>query len=313
VTKNKKWLMLGGLFATALAIIIGLGSKTSVISANQIPEQARTPSISPVKAMTEGEKDRLVKIATNPFPTSTAIAPKIIDAAPVASIPTQTSTELVAIPQNGLLASDEPYREAIPANNSASRKYHSIALQTGYIETYPQLDSSIMGSSNGQTIVQDALDAFNTMRRSAAQDGISLKVLSGFRTIKTQIGIFDARKGGGISAAQFSAPPGHSQHHTGLALDLNSLSPSFRGTPAYLWLKKHAPSYGFMLSFENSQGDLGPKNEPWHWVYVKDPRAMKLMSCFITRAKSIGYDPLQGDAKLTTLHQSIAKNAACAS
>jgi LAS superfamily LD-carboxypeptidase LdcB len=222
-------------------------------------------------------------------------------------LPAETS----ATNKNNLII-NEKYLEEIPANNPFAEKYHSIAQQTGYIEKYPQLAASIMGSSNGQTIVKDALNAFEQMRQAATKDGITLTVLSGFRSIKTQVGIFDG-KGGGVSATQFSAPPGHSQHHTGLALDINSLSPSFRDTPAYQWLKKHAPSYGFMLSFANSQGDLGPQNEPWHWVYVKDPRAMKLMSCFVTRAKSNGYDPLLGDEKLAALHQSTAQNSTCGS
>ncbi len=263
MTKNKKWLMIGGLFAAVAVGIIVLISKNTGTADSQV------------------------------------------------SLQTKNSTELVAVPNNSS-ASKESYPEEIPANNSSATKYHNIAQQTGYIETYPQLATSIMGNSNGQTVVQDALDAFSEMRQAAAREGISLTILSGFRNIETQVGIFK-RKGDGISATQFSAPPGHSQHHTGLALDINSLSPSFRKTPAYLWLKKHAPSYGFMLPYENSQDDLGPQNEPWHWVYVKDPRAMKLMSCFITRAKSIGYDPLQGDVKLESLHQSIAKNFTCAS
>jgi LAS superfamily LD-carboxypeptidase LdcB len=214
------------------------------------------------------------------------------------------------VPQRKI-SSGEKYPEAVPVDNPASRKYRSIAQQTGYLETYPQLPGSIMGTSNGQRVVRDGLNAFSAMAQKAAGEGISLKILSGFRDIQTQVGIFE-RKGGGVSAAEYSAPPGHSQHHTGLAIDINSLSPSFRNTPAYRWLKKNAPSYGFMLSYENSQGDLGPNNEPWHWVYVKDPKAMRLMTCFITRAKSIGYDPLQGDGALNEIYQqSISESPTC--
>jgi LAS superfamily LD-carboxypeptidase LdcB len=302
VIKNLKWLLLGGLFMIALAVAVGLGSKANVIFASQVPAQPQTPLISVANAMMPVAEDQLSKIDTTPEKSPTDL---------LASNQTATTknSDVVNIDR---LAMGGKYLEKVPANNSSSRKYHNIALQTGYIETYPQLDSSVMGTTNGQTVVKEALSAFNKMRAAASSDGISLKVLSGFRSIQTQVGIFE-RKGGGISAAQFSAPPGHSQHHTGLALDLNSLSPSFRGTAPYRWLKKNAPSYGFMLSFENSQGDLGPKNEPWHWVYVEDPRAMKLMSCFITRAKSNGYDPLLGNKKLTEIHQNATSSAICES
>jgi LAS superfamily LD-carboxypeptidase LdcB len=228
------------------------------------------------------------------------------------SVPTEQNLGQQIIAQDPSVGQDK-YLEAIPADNSISRKYRSIAQQTGYIETYPQLATSIMGTSNGQRVVQDALDAFNNMRTEAAKERISLKILSGFRDLRTQVGIFE-RKGGGVRAAEYSAPPGHSQHHTGLAIDINSLSPSFRNTAAYRWLKNNAPRYGFMLSYENRQGDLGPKNEPWHWVYVKDPRAMRLMSCFINRAQNMGYDPLLGDPELTAVYQqSKAENSVCPS
>lgn len=202
---------------------------------------------------------------------------------------TNKSPELVAAKQD---PSIDGYTIAVPKDNSTSEKYEQIAQATGYLERYPQLASSEFAARDGQKVVKDAALAFDSMRAAARKDGISLKVLSGFRDIQTQVGIFK-RKGANIAAANYSAPPGHSQHHTGLAMDLNSLSPSFRKSKEYRWLKANAPGFGFMLSYENDEShcDMGPHNEPWHWVFIGKPAARSLMEDFISRAKQCGYDP----------------------
>jgi LAS superfamily LD-carboxypeptidase LdcB len=184
------------------------------------------------------------------------------------------------------------YKFAYPADNQWSNQYDRIAKNTGYLERYPQMGNSELISYQGQKVVKDAATAFESMRQQAKKDGIALKIISGFRDIQTQMGIFK-RKGNSVAAAEYSAPPGHSQHHTGLALDINSLSPSFRKTKEYRWLKNNAPKFGFMLSYENDESkcDLGPHNEPWHWVYIGKSEAKSLMSDFINRARQCGYDP----------------------
>jgi LAS superfamily LD-carboxypeptidase LdcB len=205
---------------------------------------------------------------------------------------TPVNRQVGTVPPAGAQPSGGGYSIAVQTNNPAANRYHSIARQTGYMERYPQLASSEFTTRDGQRLVKDAAEAFDRMRAAARQGGVSLSIKSGFRDIATQEGIFK-RKGGGVSAAEFSAPPGHSQHHTGLALDLNSLSPSFRNSREYRWLKANAPQYGFMLSYENNESrcDLGPHNEPWHWVYIGKPAARSLMEQFIARANQCGYNP----------------------
>ena len=78
------------------------------------------------------------------------------------------------------------------------------------------------------------------------------------------------------------APPGHSEHHTGYALDIGEagngatdLSEQFEKTAAFAWLQKNAPYYSFELSFpkDNQQG---VSYEPWHWRYVGDQASLEL-------------------------------------
>jgi zinc D-Ala-D-Ala carboxypeptidase len=196
------------------------------------------------------------------------------------------------------------YRLSKPAGNPIAQRYQNIAQRTGYLETYPEVAAAELVDYHGQFLAADSAEAFERMRVAAAQEGVTLKVISGFRSIASQVSIFDG-KGGGLAAAEYSAPPGHSQHHTGLAVDINSLSPSFKQTKAFAWLSKNAKTYGFMLPYTEGSGDLGPRAEPWHWVYVGKPAAMKLMANFVERARQFTRDPFLGDRKLEKIYRSV--------
>lgn len=129
-------------------------------------------------------------------------------------------------------------------------------------------------------------EAFEKMRKAALAEGISLVPLSGFRSVETQKDLFfnvKAERGQTASErAKVSAPPGHSEHHTGYAIDIGdgrdastNLSDRFEATPAFAWLQKNAPYYSFELSFprDNPQG---VNYEPWHWRYVGDQASLEL-------------------------------------
>jgi LAS superfamily LD-carboxypeptidase LdcB len=200
-------------------------------------------------------------------------------------------------------ADQNSYQVAVAINNPIAQRYEDIAQRTGYLERYPEIGGTETIEYQGQRLHKDAAAAFDKMRQAATKDNVTLQVISGFRGIRTQADIFEG-KGGGIRAAEYSAPPGHSQHHTGLAIDINSLQPTFRTSKAFNWLKEHGGEYGFMLPYANTSGDLGPNNEPWHWVYVGKPPAMKLMAAFLSRARQTNYDPLIGNSQLETIYRS---------
>jgi D-alanyl-D-alanine carboxypeptidase len=119
--------------------------------------------------------------------------------------------------------------------------------------------------------------AFDKMQRDALKDSIRLEIISGYRSSKYQIEIFKCKFKDKNKPTEnelkkrlsVSAPSGFSEHHTGLAIDINSVEDDFAGTPEALWLEKNAPKYGFELSFpkDNKQG---LSYEPWHWRYIGD-------------------------------------------
>ncbi|MCM1985095.1 D-alanyl-D-alanine carboxypeptidase family protein [Lyngbya confervoides] len=141
-----------------------------------------------------------------------------------------------------------------------------------------------VGDYYGRTeyLTPDAAAAFRSMQSAAAQSGINLGVISGFRSRADQATLWQrqvSRQGSEQSAAHWSAPPGHSEHHTGYALDIRDLSQpqtdlkqSFESTRAYGWLRQNAGRYGFELSFPPGNAQ-GVSYEPWHWRYVGSPAA----------------------------------------
>ena len=111
-------------------------------------------------------------------------------------------------------------------------------------------------------------EAFLAMREAAAENGVDLWVLSGFRTREAQARLYRAwKKGRGNKAAR----PGRSNHQSGRALDLIV---GADGTSD--WLKLHASRFGFKRTVPS---------EPWHWEYVEAPRARGASSHRMARGK----------------------------
>lgn len=135
---------------------------------------------------------------------------------------------------------------------------------------------------NSNRLRAEVADVVKQMKADAKKDGVTLRAISCFRSIKSQTYLFHeiAKQRGQTleERAKVSAPPGHSEHHTGYAIDFGDangktdLQESFEDTPAGRWLRENGPRYGFELSFpkNNSQG---VSYEPWHWRYVGTPEA----------------------------------------
>ncbi len=138
---------------------------------------------------------------------------------------------------------------------------------------YPYQEASssqLVSVGNNQKLHIQAAQAFREMQKAAKSSGVSLKPVSGFRSKNQQqylfYGVAKQRRQTLAQRAKVSAPPGHSQHHTGYAIDINSLKQSFARTKEFAWLQRNAETYGFQMSFppNNPQGIM---YEPWHWAW----------------------------------------------
>lgn len=115
------------------------------------------------------------------------------------------------------------------------------------------------------------------MAADARAVGLSLTVLSAFRSVERQAERVRRKIATGSAIADIlsvTAPPGYSEHHTGMAVDIGTedgttLDSSFEHTAAFAWLQQHAASYGFHLSHPRGNPQ-GYTYEPWHWRFT-DP------------------------------------------
>lgn len=120
-------------------------------------------------------------------------------------------------------------------------------------------------------IAPEAQTAFDAMKAAAQEDGIKLKIISGYRPYRQQDSTYHnyAARDGKEAADRYSARPGHSEHQTGLAMDLNSLSSGFGDTEAGKWIAAHCAEYGFILRYpQGKEEETGYMYEPWHIRYL---------------------------------------------
>ncbi len=123
---------------------------------------------------------------------------------------------------------------------------------------------------------REAAENLESLVASAATAGEELAVVSGYRSYEDQrasyarlVSVF------GKGADRTSAPPGHSQHQLGTAVDFTNAAVGyevvrrFGRTTAAGWLQEHAHEHGFVLSYPPGRhAKTGYHWEPWHYRYV---------------------------------------------
>jgi len=113
---------------------------------------------------------------------------------------------------------------------------------------------------------------FVKMADAARKDSVRLLVDSGYRSASFQKRIIKRRMEEGemfADIARFVAPPGYSEHETGMAVDLVPSEARFVHTETYRWLKTHGHEFGFVESIpEDSTGIR--YWESWHWLFIPE-------------------------------------------
>ena len=113
--------------------------------------------------------------------------------------------------------------------------------------------------------------ALQELFAAAKNDGLNLFVKSGFRSYATQKSLYNnyVNRDGVAAADRYSARPGHSEHQTGLAFDINKASSSFTGSPEAIWLAENCYKYGFIIRYpEGKEAITGYMYESWHIRYL---------------------------------------------
>ena len=140
-------------------------------------------------------------------------------------------------------------------------------------------------------INKNMLIAYYIMKMRALKDGAKLKIISGFRSYEYQEKIYNiyVKEFGEEKTNTFSAKPGHSEHQTGLAIDICEDSDKFIGTKEDIWLQKNAHKFGFIIRYPKGKEHItGYKYEPWHLRYVGKKHAKKIFTRGLTLEEYLG-------------------------
>ncbi|MBD2341709.1 D-alanyl-D-alanine carboxypeptidase family protein [Calothrix sp. FACHB-156] len=182
-------------------------------------------------------------------------------------------------------ANSQPSPTSLPtptSDSSASSQSTNTDTILGHLKYAEAPESELASVSRDGRIRmrKPAAEKFQEMKQAARSAGVILVPISGFRSVKEQEQLFFAvgaqRNQTPAERAALSAPPGHSEHHTGYAVDIGdgavpatNLQANFDNTKAYQWLAANAARFGFEMSFpkDNPQG---VSYEPWHWRFVGD-------------------------------------------
>lgn len=127
-----------------------------------------------------------------------------------------------------------------------------------------------------QELSNVAAAGWREMQEEALEDGVSLWIISGFRSMSYQQSIIRRKLNRGESIhsiLKVNAAPGYSEHHSGRAVDVTVeecavLTESFDRSEAFGWLGKHAASFGFRMSYPKGNRH-GIAYEPWHWFFAR--------------------------------------------
>jgi D-alanyl-D-alanine carboxypeptidase len=186
--------------------------------------------------------------------------------------------------------SDRVDRAAVPQlnNNFESRNQTTDPnpdTVLGHFRYAEAPASELVAIGGGFRLRKTAAKKYQAMIAAARSAGIKITTISTFRSVAEQdrlfFGVGAARAQQPSKRAEVSAPPKHSEHHTGYAVDLGdatvpatNLNQNFETTPAYKWLKANAARYSFELSFPQNNPQ-GVSYEPWHWRYVGDSDSLE--------------------------------------
>ena len=140
------------------------------------------------------------------------------------------------------------------------------------------------------SLERETAERYLQMRRHLLSIGIHVEVVSGYRSQETQERIWNESVAahGEAHTRRYVAMPGHSEHQTGLALDLTLYDAQANmveddGVEAYAKLIPHYHEFGFIVRYPEGKEDVtGYRFEPWHIRYVGDEAAREIHGSDLT-------------------------------
>ncbi len=133
----------------------------------------------------------------------------------------------------------------------------------------------ISGNPYVRKMRKEAKDAFEKLSEASIKDGYPVYGQSAYREYEMQVKLYNnAVSSMGKEQADIdTARPGHSEHQTGLTVDVSSTKGgnmlSFEDSDSFDWMQSNAHKYGFILRYRKDKVDVtGFMYESWHYRYV---------------------------------------------
>ena len=127
---------------------------------------------------------------------------------------------------------------------------------------------------NNFLINKEAYENFINMKNDILKEGMNIRIISAYRSFSYQDNLYNnyLKKDSKDIVDTYSARPGYSEHHTGLAIDIDNGKIDFNKfylTKEFLWMDNNAHKYGFILRYPKDKEYItGYSYEPWHYRYV---------------------------------------------
>ena len=188
-------------------------------------------------------------------------------------------TSLATLLTAGTMLLSGMLEEAAPQHNANGTLFlvNRQQMVSDAYEPAELVEAQVTGSVRQMTPAAAA--ALEEMFAACKEEtGIQLISVSGFRSYSKQEKLYKAklqRVNNNVALAQeYVAPPGASEHHLGLAMDIGqkdkaTLHESFAETEGGIWARENCWRFGFILRYGADWEDVtGYKYEPWHFRYV---------------------------------------------
>lgn len=173
------------------------------------------------------------------------------------------------------------------ASRAASGEADGLLLLVNPWTPLPEdfVPGELVPVQNDQAVDARAYPDLQNMLGDMSQEGLSPLICSSYRSQERQQELYDnkvqrvmaegaSREAAQAEAARWVARPGTSEHQTGLAVDIVSLSNQMldetqESTPEFQWLAENAWKYGFILRYPSDKSEkTGIAYEPWHFRFV---------------------------------------------
>lgn len=149
------------------------------------------------------------------------------------------------------LALRDPTAPSVVVDPDSLNQTESCHRVTGYRSGHKM--NICVTTIDGHYVEVNTARAYLRMRKAARNAGVSIRVVSGFRSMASQRYLYHCYLSKACNGGNLAAVPGYSNHQSGHALDLNTSAGG-----VYSYLVNHGHAYGFRRTVPS---------EKWHWEH----------------------------------------------